>query len=345
MRRLATFPADRSTTAVEWYSPTDVIRGGFARALPAATPAEVGLRAAALERAADWADRMNSSALLVMRSGRVALERYWRGCGRDVPTVSQSMAKTLLALLIGTAIERGEIGSIDDPIARHVTEWRGEPRGEIALRDLLRMESGLQNDDAREDPFSAIVQMHLSTDLLPVVLGLRRDRPPGRDHEYNNFNSQLLGLALERATGRRYAALLSERIWQPIGARDAAVWLDRAGGNAKVYGAVIATARDWARVGELVRHRGRVGDRAVVPASWFDAIERPSPHRREYGMHLWLGAGDPARGVPPYVYLDGKSKQRVFVVRSHELVIVRTGENARGWSDAELVRLVVAASE
>ncbi|MCB9870765.1 MAG: serine hydrolase [Planctomycetes bacterium] len=149
--------------------------------------------------------------------------------------------------------------------------------------------------------------------------------PAGTRFQRNNLNTQLLGLFLERATGRRYASLLSERIWQPIHARDAAVWLDRERGNAKVCGAVLATARDWARVGELIRNLGRVGDRQVVPAAWIERMEQPAPHRGSCGLHLWRSKGRPDAGVPPYVYLDGRAKQRVFVLRGLELVIVRTG--------------------
>ncbi|MCR9245894.1 MAG: beta-lactamase family protein [bacterium] len=341
--RIATFPYDESTMAIEWYEPLEPVPGRFDSPLPTAGAASLGFDPVRLTRAAEWADQKNSSAFLVLRRGQIALERYWRSGSRDRATVSQSLAKTLIALLIGTAIERGEIGSLDDPIGRYVAEWRDTTKGSVTLAQLLRMSSGLENDDSRNSPFSAIANMHLGSDLLPTILAIERDREPGMDWEYNNFNSQLVGLALERATGQRYADLLSQRIWQPVGARDAVLWLDRDGGNAKVYGGLLATARDWARIGELVRHRGAVDGQTVVGSNWFDELERPSPHRATYGLHIWLHAADTDHGTPAFVYLDGKSKQRVFVIRDHELVIVRTGENARGWSEAEIVGLVVGA--
>ncbi len=341
--RLVTYPFDATVTTTEWYTPTERIAGAFAEPLPSAPPASLGMDSRALQRAAAWADAHETSAFLVLRRGTIAAEHYWRGCGPDVPTISHSMAKTLIGLLYGAALERGDIRSLDDGIGNYVAEWQGQDRGEVTIAQLLRMESGLQLDDDREDPFSSMAQVHLAPDLLPTVLGMQKSRPAGRDFEYNNLNTQLLGIALERATKQRAAALLSARIWRPIGARDAAYWLDREGGNAKVYGGVLATARDWARVGELVRNRGRVGQTQVLPPSWIDAMETPSTFSTEYGLHLWLGAGDPERRIPSYVYLDGKAKQRVFVLRSLNLVVVRTGEDPENWSNDDLLALVVDA--
>lgn len=343
--RLWTYPYEAPTTTVDWYRPVEPIPGDdTAQPIATESPARLGLSLTALEAAADWADRHNTTAFLVARAGRIAFERYWRGGSATTPTISHSMAKTLLALLVGIAIERGEIAGLDEPIGELLAEWRTDSRGAITLRQLLTMTSGLEGDSLEDGWLPPMARLHLETDLLPTLLAHPATGPPGVVFDYNNFNSQLVGLALERATGQRYAELLSRRLWQPIGARDAGIWLDRPAGNAKIYGAVIATARDWLRIGELVRLRGRAHGVQIVPRAWFETIERPSALQAEYGVHIWLGGGPPT-DLPRYVYLDGKSKQRVFVVRSHEIVIVRTGENARGWRDDELVALVLAAVE
>ncbi len=336
--RLVSYPYDEPVTQVGWYTPAERIEGAYRATLPTGEPERFGFDSVALEQAAHYAGARNSAAFIVLRRGHIILEKYWRGSGPTTVTASFSMAKTLLALLIGTAVARNEIHSIDDPISRYVTEWRDQKRGAITLRQLLAMESGL------EDEFWDLLKVHLSDDLLPPLLDLEPDEPPGLSFNYHNLNSQILALALERATHCRYAELLSERLWQPIGARDAAIWLDRTKGNAKVYCCVLATPRDWARVGELVRHRGRVGKHLVVSSSWFDEMETPSRLNPNYGLHIWqIREPDQAHGTPPYVYLDGIANQRVFVLRSLELVVVRVGEKPDNWSDKELLQRVVAA--
>jgi CubicO group peptidase (beta-lactamase class C family) len=187
-----------------------------------------------------------------------------------------------------------------------------------------------------------MARVHFAADLLPVILGLPLEYEPGTRWRYSNLDSQLLGLVVERACGTRYAELLERRVWGPLGAGDASVWLDRDGGAAKTYCCVFATARDWARVGELLRNDGRANGKAIVTAQWVARMTSASPPSERYGMHVWLreGGGD----VPSHFYLDGKSRQRVYVIPSLEVVIVRLGEDASGWDDLELPRRVAAAA-
>ncbi len=341
LARLVSFPEDTPILSVEWYEPKEVVKGGFDAPLASVAAAEADLDLAVLEEAAAWAREKNSVALVVLRHGRIAFERYFDGFTADRTTNSYSMAKTLLGLLIGVALDEGAIGAIDDSISRYVPEWADDERAAITLEDLLRMQSGLFYDNDRSDPFSDMVQVHLQDDLVPTILAMRRARAPGEQFEYNNLNSQLLALALERATGERYAEYLSSRLWKPLAARDAAVWLDREGGRAKAYCCVFATPRDWARVGELLRNDGRVGRRPVVPADWIARMKTPGPSTAWYGLHLWLHPGDD--DVPSFFYLDGGRKQRVYVLPAAAAVIVRVGEQADGWDDTFLPRAVVRA--
>ncbi len=348
VRRLATYPFDAPVTAVDWYQPQELVRGATPpRPLPVATPEELGLDPAPLEEAARWTEAVGSVALLVLVDGHVVLERYFGGHGPGDRTNSFSMAKTVLGLLVGIAIEEGFVGSVHDPVSRYLPEWRGDGRSRITFEDLLRMQSGLRNDGAQWNPLSDMVQVHLRPDMMPVLRAIPAVEPPGRRFDYNNMGSQLLGLALERATGQRYARYLSTRLWAPAGAGDAALWLDHVWGRAKTYCCLFATARDWARLGELMRLGGRLGDRAVVPEAWLDAMREPSPLEPRYGYHLWLEAGSAAEEggepCPEHFYLDGKLHQRVYVIPSARAVVVRLGEAPRSWDEALLPRLVARA--
>jgi CubicO group peptidase (beta-lactamase class C family) len=220
------------------------------------------------------------------------------------------------------------------------------------------MSSGLAQASQSLNPFSSGVQLLLSSERLPKLLRTPLTSVPGRDFDYNPVDSELLGAVLESATHRSYADYLSERLWRPLGARDAYVWLDHAGGLAHTACCLQATARDWLRLGLLVMHRGFVGNRTVVPAAWLTAMLAPSAENPNYGYQVWLGRSFmPVRhytssssftsrqsepfAAPDVVYFDGSGGQRVYIVPSRDLVIVRTGEATRDWDDAFLPNIII----
>jgi CubicO group peptidase (beta-lactamase class C family) len=349
LARLTTYP-DNPVTDAAWYQPREPVRGSPGEALPTAATPQV--LADALAKAAEYAERKNSSALLVVHHGEVVAEHYWRGQTPDALTNSMSMAKTVVALLVGVALAEGKIGSIDEPASKYLPEWAGDGRHRITLRQLLEMASGLADAEHNDDPFSPVGRMYLGSDSRAVVAGTPLAFEPGSKFDYNSINTQALSVVLERATGRRYADYLSEKLWRPLGASDASVWLDREGGEAKTFCCLFATARDWARVGLLLLHEGQVGSRQVVPADWVRRMRTPSAREPDYGLHLWLGGQGVRKEdreeeflADDLVYLDGKFKQRVYVIPSRDLVIVRVGEQARGWDDAFLPNAVLRGLE
>lgn len=335
------YPKDKSVTEVAWYTPRAAVPG------VAATPqqpaeSDVTLSAEALDRAEAYAKARRSTAFLVQVQDRIVRERYAPGANDLTTTESKSMAKTVLSLAIGVAIHEKTIGSLDDSAAQYLTEWAQDDRRNITLRHLLQMTEGLAFDNDTGNPFSDMVRLHFASDMREVLLGIKPKRPPGQVFEYNNANSQLLVMILERATGQPYAAYLSEKIWKPLGCRDASLWIDREGGMAKGYCCLFTTARDWAKIGSLIAHRGRVGDRQVVPADWIDQMRQSSPLKADYGLHVWLGKTPLGKGSWDMVSLNGRSDQRVLVLPDQQLVVVRTGEEPADWDDFSLLDPLLA---
>ena len=138
LTRIVTYPFDDELSAVAWYEPRERIPGAFTTPLPSVEPAKLGFDPTRLAAAAKHAIERDSSAFLVLRNGEIGCEVYGEGCGADVQTISFSMAKTLVALLLGTAVARGEIGALDAAIASFGGEWRDAPRGAIPLRPSPR---------------------------------------------------------------------------------------------------------------------------------------------------------------------------------------------------------------
>ena len=331
-----------------WYVPKEKVPGGGGVPLPVAPPEAITIDPAALEDAARLADAKNSSALLVVHEDRVVLERHWRGHQPGDWTNSASMAKTITALLIGIARDEGQIHSLDAPASEWLPAWRSDARRKITLRHLLQMHAGLKPMGAYEEPFSDASYLALGTDMRYVVDHVEVVEEPGRRFDYNNVNFQALGFVLEAATGRRYAEYLSEKLWKPLGAGDAALWLDREGGSARTFGYLFATTADWAKVGLLLLHHGMWDGRQIVSREFLQELITPSPTEPFYGLGIWLERADrmamDAEG--PFLadgifYLDGHSKQRVYVVPAQRLVVVRVGENARGWDESALVNAVL----
>jgi CubicO group peptidase (beta-lactamase class C family) len=261
-----------------------------------------------------------------------------------------------MALAYGQAVARGLI-SLDDPVSKHVPEWRGDPRGAITIEQLLTMSSGLEAPPGNA-PTSLGMQLMFSSDIRAAALSFPQARPPGTEFAYGNVNSQLAGMALTRAVGMRYADWLSRTIWAPIGADPAALWLDRPGGTPHFFCCLQTTARDWLRVGELIRNQGRVGSRQVVPSEWISRMAAPSRLNPSYGLQMWRGSPYAAerrysntipmtvKAAAPFaaddvLFLDGAGGQRVYVIPSAGLTIVRIGKPAMAWDDSAMPNMIL----
>lgn len=355
--RIAAFPMAQSVERADAYQPAERVRGGGGAALP--VESRGGIDLAALDQAQAIAEAQGSFAFIVARNGRVVREKYWPGFDAASRFSTASMHKTVLALAYGPAVARGLI-SLDDPVSRHLTEWKNDPRGAITIRQLLSMSSGLEAPPMSLSPTSLGTRLMFGSDILATALSFPQARPAGREFAYANVNPQLAGVALSRAVGMRYADWLSRALWRPIGAADAALWLDRPGGTPHFFCCLQANARDWLKVGELIRNRGRAGGRQVVPADWIGQMTAPSPLNPNYGLQIWRGSPYVAerryaRTIPMTVkaaapfaaddvlFLDGAGGQRVYVIPSAGLTVVRIGKPAMAWDDSALPNLVLAA--
>lgn len=331
----------------EWHRPQELVRGVAAPALiPKAD--ENSLDTNLVAKALATATKGNAGGFLILHRGKIVTEYYSQAMPPNRWTDSASMMKTVTSLLVGKAIAEGKIKSVDQPAADYIAQWKKDGRRAITIRNLLQMHSGLRPDGEYEDPFSDACYLALGTDLAGVVNGVPLVVAPGTQYDYSNINYQALGMILENATGRRYAELLSEKLWIPLGNGDAAVWLDQAKGTARTFGFMFAAPEDWARVGQLIMDRGRAGGRQLISEQWIDFICTPSPHEPTYGAGLYTGVDD-SESAPfadrDTVALNGRGKQRVYVLRSRAIVIVRVGPRPEKWDDSFFPNLFSAAAK
>ena len=345
--RMAHYPAGEALD-VAWFTPKARVPGVPSPRNPFGPAA--GDDATRFAEVARVAGAKNSAAVFLVHHGRLALERHAHGHRPGGWTNSASMAKSVTSVLVGVAVAEGKIRSIDDPASTWIDAWRADDRRRITLRHLLQMHSGLRPMGDYTEPFSDASYLALGTDLQSVVDGVPAVTEPGRRFDYSNVNFQALGFVLEAATGRRYAEYLSETLWRPLGAGDAALWLDDRDGSARTFGYLFADPADWARVGQLLLNEGEWEGRQVVPREYVRAMRTPSPTEPGYGLGVWLASNDRQRreGENPFdsedlFWLDGRGKQRVYVFPPQKAVLVRVGENARGWDESALPNALVRA--
>ncbi|WP_237152452.1 serine hydrolase domain-containing protein [Oryzibacter oryziterrae] len=234
--------------------------------------------------AAEALDRTNADALLVMRNGFIIAEHYWNDCTDISRHLVFSVSKSITSALAGILVGR-DLLSPTDRVSLFVPEVAGSAYADCTVRHLLDMTVDITFEEDYLDPNGDIARYRAAVgwDLPKVVEsddGLRdylcrlrrNDGQHGDRFHYVSPNTDMLGWVLERATMDQYADLLSRHIWQPIGAEaDAFVATDPYGVQ-RPAGGVCASLRDLGRFGEMMRRRGRVGDRQVVPAGWIDDI-------------------------------------------------------------------------
>lgn len=221
----------------------------------------------------------HTNAFLILRDGKLTYEWYRPGVDPLTPMSSWSMTKSLVSLLVGQAITRGKLRESDrlvDVLPELATDG---DYSKVTVRDLLDMRSGVFVDENYRVywPFTGAPRMYLTRDLPGFAAQHRQMQfTPGSATEYSSLDTQLLGLALARVTGSNLSDLLARDIWQPIGAEQPATWnLDRADGTEKAFCCVNATARDFARVGQMLAEQGSVAGEQVVPRAWVERIATP----------------------------------------------------------------------
>lgn len=322
-----------------------------------------GLDAAAAE--AELAAR-GTVALLVARRGQLVYERYFDGAAADRLTGVFSIAKSVVSLLLGMAIEDGHIAGVDEPVTRYLPVLAAQdPRfAQVTLRHLLAMRSGIAFDEGYRSPTSDAARFYLGPDLKAEVARLRIGRAPNQIHKYQSGDTQLLGQVIERATGMPLARYAEQRLWRPLGAEFDASWSTDAAGQARAFCCLNVRARDLLRLGLMVAADGQWNGRQIVGADWLrqstaamSGLPGPAdpawrnlerPHAPEAAFFAWHWRVRPLPGVRPLqpgsmVYAQGLHGQILLIDRDSQTVVLRLGRRQSDrhwptWMD-ELVRL------
>ena len=345
---------------LSWYTPLEKTMGNFSQPLATLAKENVLNLQDVFQEASNYAELHGSDSLVIQHNGKIVYENYWNDTKPESLFALHSITKTMNALLIGHAIEDGFIDSVDIPAATFIEEWKGSSKEKIQIRDLLNMASGIQ-ESYDFSPTSTRIERIMGLDIVTPNIAAETKGEPGTAFLHVNPNSQILGIIIERATGKRFSKYFSEKIWQPLGARDAFFFVDKQDGMIHTDCCMWASVRDVVRVGEMMLNKGVFNGNQIIPSGWVDEMLIPSKANVNYGMQLWLGNEfveyrlyDPGTTTfanyhsEPFqaddvFFLDGLGKKRLYVIPSKSLVILRTGSNSSEWDDSKLPNLLIGA--
>ncbi|MBI5586443.1 MAG: serine hydrolase [Deltaproteobacteria bacterium] len=275
-------------------------------------------------------------AVLVVQDGNLVAERYAPGFRADMPLLGWSMAKSVTNALIGILVQQGKL-RIHDPAP--VPEWSGpqDPRRRITIDQLLRMSSGLKFDETYKPLHGVTRMLYRSADFATFAAAQPPETEPDRKWYYSSGTANILARVVRRtaeSSGESPLIFMRRHLFDKIGMTSAVFETDPSGtfvGSSYLF----ATPRDWARFGLLYLRDGMWNGERLLPEGWVRYSTTPTPPapKGKYGAHFWLNAGSPGNPgdrpwprVPADAFLaDGYQGQRVVIIPSRKLVVVRFG--------------------
>lgn len=318
-------------------------------------PSDPALRAAldhAFEEPAEPPFR-RTKAVVVVHDGKVIAERYAAGIGIDTQLLGFSMTKSVINALLGILTLQGRISpSLPAPIP----EWRAasDPRREIEVEHLMRMTTGLALDET-DSGFNPSEQMYLYDDMAGFAVKAPMIAPPGTRWHYSSATTQLLARIIRDIIGgpEQTLAFAWRELFNPLGMRNVTLEFD-ASGTLQGAANMLASARDWARFGLLYLDDGVVGEKRILHEDWVD-FSAAATLDTDYGAGFWtnrseqeFAKGRVRIGIPRDAFFaSGNLGQRVVIIPSQHLVVVRLGDSVDPTGDirglGRLVKEVIAA--
>jgi CubicO group peptidase (beta-lactamase class C family) len=319
------------------------------------------LLASAVDALFTEASSGETRAVLVIHKGQIVAERYAPGYHENTRFVSWSMAKTVTGVMIGMLVADGRL-RLDEPAPVPLWQRPGDPRGEITLRQLLQMRSGLKHLEGGNPIYRSDEVRMLFLDGRDNMAAYAEAQPlaatPGSTWRYSTATTVILcdlaagSLSISHDPDERRAAVsdyLRTRLFEPLGMRSVLPEYDAAGtmiGSSLIH----ATARDWGKFGEFMREGGATKGAQLVPSAWIAFMTEPNPRNPGYGAQTWLNhpqkdSGETQfPGAPANVFsLNGHLGQYVVIAPDQELTIVRLGntkEDEQGPLRERIARLI-----
>nr|WP_321450503.1 serine hydrolase [uncultured Carboxylicivirga sp.] len=248
----------------------------------------------------DYLEQTSTNAFIIIRNDSILFEQYYKNRKPEDISTLFSVSKSITSLLVGVAIEDGIIEDIHDPITKYIPELTtSDPLfHKLTIEQLLNMRSGLHYNESYSNPFSHMARLYYGTNQLGLIKHMHFDNEPGAAFHYQSANTALLGIAIERASGKSLGRYLEEKVWQPAGMQYNAIWSldDKRHQSAKAYGGLATSAIDLAKVGYLYLNDGFINGKQIVPQYWIDRSLSVDIANEGYQYQWWSFSGNGCSG-------------------------------------------------
>jgi len=299
----------------------------------------------------EFYERSLTNALLVLKNGKTVVERYRNDSNERTGFISFSMAKAVLSLLVGMASEDGHIKSLHNPLTHYLPGLSGSAYAEVSIENALQMLSGVDFDspwDVVDPTVNPDIFFRARRDcvvrhrfrFVEVANTLRRNRPVSVKFCYNNMDSAVVGWLLETVVQKRLSTYMQERLWQPAGMESDAYWLLDGPveiGREFAPGGLVATLRDYGRLGQLILNKGKMNGTQLISPAWIAASTTPNNQQVQfghliegypfgYGYYWWLLPGGE-------ICAQGAFGQFIYIAPHSKVVIVLLSYWPKVWVD------------
>jgi len=286
-------------------------------------------------------ERTQTTSFIIVHNDKIIYEKYFNGFNQSSFAASFSMAKSFLSALIGIAVDKKQICSIEDPITNYLPELFKRDRrfARIRIKDLLSMSAGIRV--SKDSPYDDATKAYWSPNLKYILLDtLEVLEAPGRHFLYHDYVAQLAGLILIRATQRNATQLLQNGLWDPLGMQYGGSWTIDSEKDAleQLAFGISATALDYAKFGLLFLHEGKWNNKQIISASWVKESTQPTKEQKELGYYpsswldqeyykyYWRGLKRASKNNDKNDFFAiGHLGQFIYISPQKNLVIVRTG--------------------
>jgi CubicO group peptidase (beta-lactamase class C family) len=289
----------------------------------------------------DYFDKTVTTGVVVVREGKLVHENYFHGAHERSRFTSWSIAKSFVATLVGVAMQEGKIGSLDDPLGKYIPELAGDVYETVTIRAAMLMSSGVLFDETYDNKLSDINKFYYKVFIFGqssdrAMLGYSKVREPMNLFSYIGSDTQMLSWLLRTVYGQSLAQIVQQKLWQPLGMEHAAYWsTDQRGGREIGFCCLNATARDFAKLGQLYLQDGMWNGVRLLPDGFVKMATRPNFRWQEagfdspltnpimkglrgYGMQFWV-----PRDADGEYYGSGVWGQTLWIDEKTKSVVVR----------------------
>lgn len=276
-----------------------------------------------------------TTGFMVIQNDSIVFEEYYLGNTESTRNISWSMAKSFISAMVGIAIQEGYIDTIASTVEKYVPELKGTAYGDVRIKDVLQMSTGVKFNEDYGDFNSDINRwgrgFATGKSQDDFAASLTRAIAPGTVNHYVSINTHVLGMILTRATGRSITEYMQEKLYEPLGMEYDGYWLIDGQNMEMALGGLNLTLRDFAKIGSLFLHKGNWHGKQIVPQSWVKASVTPdAPHVQPtdtelgYGYQWWIPKSDAGEFLAMGIY-----NQNIYINPTTNTVIVKLSANPK----------------